>query len=242
MPCYNAAKYLADSIESVIAQTFQNWELLIINDCSTDNSPEIARAYALKDSRIRILQTEKPSGSASWPRNIGIQKAKGRYIAFLDADDQWFPEKLEQQLPLFDTPEVAIVFSNYEKMDSNGKRCSRIVKAPPLLTYRDLLQSNMIGNLTGIYDSAKAGKGQMPNLNHEDYAFWLSILKQGFVAKNTNTILAIYRVTGKSLSGNKFKAMAWTWKIYRHQEKLPLLSACYYFMHYAVRSGLKFLK
>ncbi len=242
MPCYNAEAYLPESIESVISQTFHNWELLVIDDCSTDNSAEIVRTYASKDERIRMLRTEKPSGSATVPRNIGIQKAQGRYIAFLDADDQWFPEKLEQQLPLFEAPEVAVVFSNYEKMDSEGKRSSRIVKAPALLTYRKLLQSNAIGNLTGIYDTEKAGKKQMPDLHHEDYAFWLSILKQGFVARNTNTVLAAYRAAGKSLSGNKFKAMAWTWKIYRREENLAFPAACYYFMHYAVRSCLKFLK
>ncbi len=242
MPCCNAAKYLADSIESVIAQTYQNWELLVIDDCSTDNSAEIVSAYASKDSRIRMFQTERNSGSATVPWNIGIQNAQGRYIAFLDADDEWFPEKLQQQLPLFDSPEVAVVFSNYEKMDAEGKRSGRIVKAPVLLTYQKLLQSNAIGNLTGIYDSEKAGKGHMPDLHHEDYAFWLSILKQGFVAKNTNTVLAAYRVTVKSLSGNKLKAILWTWIIYRKSEKLAFPAACYYFMHYAVRSGLKFLK
>lgn len=242
MPCYNAANYLADSVESVIAQTFRDWELLIINDCSRDNSMEIAESYAAKDKRVRLLHTDSPSGSATVPRNIGIREARGRYIAFLDADDQWLPEKLEQQLPLFDAPEVAVVFSNYEKMDAAGKRNARIVNAPSLVTYRKLLQSNVIGNLTGVYDSKKAGKGQMPNLHHEDYAFWLSILKQGFVAKNTNTVLAVYRTAGQSLSGNKLKAMSWTWNIYRNQEKLPLPVACYYFLHYAVRSGLKFLK
>lgn len=121
MPCHNGAKYIADSIRSVIAQIYTDWELIVIDDCSTDNSVEIVQQLAAKDSRIKLLKTEQPSGSPTLPRNIGIEKCQGRFIAFLDCNDMWLPTKLKNQLPLLENEKTAIAFSYYEKMNESGK-------------------------------------------------------------------------------------------------------------------------
>lgn len=157
-PCYNAAPFISQAIESVLAQSFGDWEMIIVDDCSSDDSLSIIQEYARIDSRIRYLRTDKPSGSPTLPRNMGIKEAKGRYIAFLDSDDIWLPNKLSDQLKVFEKSEVAIVFSNYEKVSLGGERCGREVIAPCEVDYPLLLKGNCIGCLTAMYDSALTGK------------------------------------------------------------------------------------
>lgn len=132
MPMHNSASYVGEAITSVLKQTYPHWELLVIEDASKDNSCDIVRTYQEQDSRIHLLINDHHTGRPSSPRNMGVKHAKGRYIAFLDSDDVWFPEKLQQQIPLFEDEKVAIVYSNYEKMDEAGHRANRVVKAPPL--------------------------------------------------------------------------------------------------------------
>lgn len=134
------------------------------------------------------------------------------------------------------------MFSNYEKITENGKRNNRIIIAPKQATYKQLLKENIIGCLTAIYDTQKIGKVYFSKIGHEDYAMWLSILKKGYIAKNTNSKLALYRVNKHSTSSNKIKAFKWTWYIYRDVEHLPLYKSIYYFINYAFRAGYKFLK
>jgi glycosyltransferase involved in cell wall biosynthesis len=239
MPMYNSERYIRESIESVLAQTYTNWELLIINDFSKDQSVSIAKEYVKKDSRIHLLNNDRRIGMPSAPRNVGVQAAKGRYISFLDSDDIWFPQKLEQQVALFDDNRIAIVYSNYEKIDENGNRCNRLVIAPPFATYKSLLGGNVIGNLTGIYDTKKAGKAIIKDIHHEDYAMWLHILKQGYNAQNTGTTLAAYRETSQSISSNKFKVTAWQWNIYRNVEHLSFFQSVFYFISYAWKAFFK---
>lgn len=241
-PCYNGEKTIQDTILSVLNQTYTHWELLIIDDCSTDSSEILIHNFSSKDSRIKYLKTNLPSGSPTLPRNIGIENAKGRFIAFLDCDDIWLPTKLEEQIPFFNDSHTAIVFSNYEKITENGKRNNRIIIAPKQATYKQLLNENIIGCLTAIYDTQKIGKVYFSKIGHEDYAMWLSILKKGYIAKNTNSKLALYRVNKHSTSSNKIKAFKWTWYIYRDVEHLPLYKSIYYFINYAFRAGYKFLK
>lgn len=241
-PCYNASAFIEHTIESVLAQTYTNWEMLIVDDCSKDNSAEIIKKYAEKDSRIKYFKTERPSGSPTRPRNIAIENASGRYIAFLDSDDIWLPTKLEEQVPLFHDEQTAVAYSNYEKISEEGHRNDRLIIAPNEVNYKDLLKSNVIGNLTGIYDTKKVGKIFCQNIHHEDYILWLSILKRGFKAKNTNTNVALYRVRENSVSANKLKVLSWQWNILRNVEKLPLHKTTYYFIHYAVKAFLKAIK
>ena len=241
-PCYNASAFIEQTILSVQAQTYTDWEMLIVDDCSNDNSAEIIKRYADKDRRIKYLNTDRSSGSPVKPRNIGIENAKGRYIAFLDSDDVWFPDKLEKQLNLFHDKKVAVVYSNYEKMNENGERGNRIIKAPSETNYYDLLKGNVIGNLTGVYDTEKVGKVYCQNIHHEDYILWLSILKKGFIAKNTNTVTALYRVRNNSVSSNKLKVLSWQWNILRNVENLPFYKSVYCFMCYAIKAILKAVK
>lgn len=242
MPVYNTEKFLDIAIKSVLSQTYQRWELWVIDDCSTDNSISKIKSYVEKDIRIHYLRTHCSSGSPTLPRNIGIQKAQGHYIAFLDSDDVWLPNKLEEQLKLFDSPETAIVYSDYEKIAETGERKHRVIKAPSMVTYNKLLLGNVIGCLTAIYDINKVGKMYFSEYSHEDYIMWLSILKRGYVAKSTNTVTALYRVRGQSVSSNKLKAMSWQWNIYVNVEKLGYIKAIYYFVSYAYRAFLKMLK
>ena len=190
MPMHNSASYVGEAITSVLKQTYPHWELLVIEDASKDNSCDIVRTYQEQDSRIHLLINDHHTGRPSSPRNMGVKHAKGRYIAFLDSDDVWFPEKLQQQIPLFEDEKVAIVYSNYEKMD-------------------------------------------------EDYVLWLSILKQGFIAKNTNTTNAAYRIVAGSISANKLKVLPWQWSVYRDIEGLSLLRSSYHFINYAFKAYFK---
>jgi len=185
-PCYNTERFISQCIESVIRQTYNNWEMIIVDDCSKDKSAEIIKQYCKKDSRIKYYKTEKPSGSPAMPRNIAIKRAKGRFIAFLDADDIWLEDKLEKQLPFFEQENVAVVFSGYEKMNEEGKRSNRVViRKRKVVDYKDLLKTDDVGNTTAVYDTKKVGKVYNINIHHEDYALWLAILKKGFVAINT---------------------------------------------------------
>lgn len=241
-PSYNSLTFISQAIESVLAQTYSDWEMLIIDDCSTDDSASIIRQYCEEDKRIKYFKTTYSSGSPTLPRNIGIENAMGRYIAFLDSDDVWLPNKLEEQLKLFDESETAIVYSNYEKITELGEREQRIIKAPAEVSYKQLLLGNVIGCLTAIYDTDKTGKVYFSEHAHEDYIMWLSILKRGYIAKNTNTVTALYRVRNQSVSSNKLKALFWQWSIYVNVEKTGYLKAVYYFANYAYRAFLKILK
>lgn len=241
-PCFNSKQTIQETIKSVLKQSYQNWEMLIIDDCSTDGSNFIIQEYSQKDARIKYLKTNNTSGSPTVPRNLGIKQAHGRFIAFLDSDDIWLPTKLEEQIPIFDEPHTAIVFSNYEKISYDGKRNGRIITAPIQVTYKQLLKENIIGCLTAIYDTQKVGKLYFSKIGHEDYAMWLSILKKGYIAQNTNSTLALYRINSKSISSNKITALIWTWNIYRKTEHLPLCKSLFYFINYAFRAGYKFLK
>lgn len=241
-PCYNAVNTVGQTIQSVICQSYPFWEMIIVDDCSSDGSDQVIKSYCEKDARIKYLMTDTPSGSPVLPRNLGIASAEGRFIAFLDSDDLWLPAKLEKQLPLFEDENVAVVFSNYEKINQEGQRSGREITAPASIFYRDLLNGNVIGCLTAVYDTMKVGKMYFDRIGHEDYVFWLSVLKKGFVARNANMVLALYRVRSSSLSSNKLKALSWTWHIYRKVEQLSFTESCYYFFRYALYTGLKYLK
>lgn len=239
MPVYNAEMFLNQSIQSVISQTYQNWELLVVDDCSSDNSAILIHQFETNDKRIKYLKTERPSGTPTLPRNIGIKKAKGRYIAFLDSDDIWLPNKLEEQLPLFKDKNTAIVFSNYEKITEKGERNQRFIMAPNETNYKHLLFGNVIGCLTAVYDTEKVGKIYFERINHEDYVLWLTILKKGFVGRNTGTVNALYRVRNQSVSSNKWKVLSWQWNIYVNVEKVGYIKSIYYFISYAMKAYKK---
>lgn len=242
-PCYNASKYIKDTIESVLRQTYVSWEMIIVDDCSTDDSFEILKKYCEKDSRIRVYKTDKPSGSPVIPRNVALSKSNGDLIAFLDADDLWVPHKLQQQVSLFEDEKVAIVFSDYEKMDINGRINNRIIRAPKIVNYHTLLRGDVIGTLTAVFDKKKVcADFYFKDIGAEDYLFFLKILENGYVAVNTGTVLARYRQTRKSLSSNKLLSASWNWNIYRNELGFSFLKSLYFFLHYSIRAFLKYLK
>ena len=240
-PCYNSEAYISNTIESVISQTYNCWEMIIVDDCSTDNSAVIIKYYAEKDKRIKYIKTKEPSGSPTVPRNIAISCAKGRFIAFLDSDDMWEKEKLDIQIRQFENEDVAIVYSYYRKMTEDGIRSKRIVKSASMHTYSSLLYGNEIACLTAIIDISKTGKVYFENVGHEDYVMWLSILKRGFVAKNTPIALAFYRVRKSSVSSNKIKAVKWVWNIYRNIEGKSIIVSMYYLISDLAKSFKKSL-
>ena len=242
MPCHNGSSTLPQAVESVLAQSFADWELLIIDDASADGSTLVAEEYCAMDSRIKLLRTQNPIGKPATPRNVGIEAALGRFIAFLDCDDQWLPEKLEHQLPLFEKADCAAAFSFYKKMDAAGNVRPAVVMSPAVVSFEQLLDGNCIGNLTGIYDTAKVGKVYQKEIHHEDYLMWLQVLQKGFVARNTGTVEAYYRESGASVSGSKFKALSWTWDIYRKELGLPFMASLLHFTKYAIKALSKKLK
>lgn len=244
IPVHNAQATICQAIDSVLEQSYKNWELLVVNDCSTDNSVFIIEEYIKKDKRIKILHTDRSFGKPFYPRNLGVENARGQYIAFLDSDDIWYSKKLEKQLPLFRESKTALVFSNYEKFTSDTIeiRSNRQIIAPECITYRKALYGNQISNSTAIYDVSKIGKQYFMNVGHEDYVLWLQILKKEFIAKNTNTVEMRYRVSPLSVSSNKIHAAKWTWNIYRNVLHLNLFYSFYCYIQYMARGLLKYLK
>ena len=243
MPTHNDVRFLTRAIDSVLSQSFKDWELLVVDDGSTDDTPTVIADYAKRDKRIRPFRIDVASGSPTKPRNIGIENATGRYIAFLDSDDLWLPTKLEHQMDVFQEKSDSImVFSNYKKISEDGEQHKYPIIAPSVLSYNDLLKGNAMGCLTITYDTEKMGKQYFPHCGHEDYALWLSMLKQGGYAYNTNTVEALYRLKNSSVSSNKLRTIGWQWHIYRVIEKLSTAKSLYYFIHYAVRAVNKGLR
>jgi glycosyltransferase involved in cell wall biosynthesis len=237
-PLYNASNWLEATVNSVLSQTVKDWEMIIVDDCSSDNSYELACKLSEQDKRIKVFQLKKNAGAAA-ARNKAISEAKGRYIAFLDSDDLWFPQKLEVQLNFMKDKDIAFSYSGYEKIDENGAVFD-VVSVPNKLSYKDLLKTNYIGCLTAIYDTQKIKKVLMPiNTKREDFATWLLILKKIDYAHSCNTTLAQYRVYAYQSSASKMKMAKENWYLYRNIEQLSLLSSCYYFFHYSIRGILR---
>ncbi len=237
-PAYNAAEYISETIESVLAQTYPNWEMLIVNDCSTDNTEEIVQSYTDKDERIKLINLTKNSGAAI-ARNTAIKNAKGRYIAFLDSDDLWKKEKLQKHLKFMKQNGYAFTFTAYEHFKSNKEKRKNKVAAPKNLKYSDALKGNQIGCLTVMLDRKQISKIEFTEQKHEDYILWLNILKTGITAYGITESLALYRIgNSKSISSNKLQSALWTWNVYRKVQKLSLLKSIYYMCFYII-NGLK---
>lgn len=241
-PSYNAANLLPGTIQSVINQSFQDWEMLIIDDCSTDNSKDIIESFCTKDPRIHYFKTTAKSGSPSLPRNIGIENAKGKYIAFLDADDIWLPNKLELQVGQMELHNWDLSYSFYEKMDWEGKRKDRIIKTRKTTTYNDLLKSNSIPCLTSMITRSAIGETRFRQIPQEDFCFWLDILKKGYTAFNLCIVTALYREAINSRSSNKLDMFKGYWNVIRNFQDLSLLRASYCMITYSAQGFLKYIK
>lgn len=242
-PMYNAQKYVGQTIESVLAQTYPNWEMLIVNDGSNDACSEVVKKYAEKDSRIKLIN-QSNGGSAS-ARNNALKSAQGRYICFLDADDLLLPTFFEKQLHFLKEKNAALVFSSYNRIDENGNEKLNPFIVPEKVTYNSLLKTCPISCLTSIYDKRIVGeqffREDLKSLR-DDFAFWLEMLKKIKVAYGNKEILAAYRVFRSSTTGNKKKVIKPQFLIYYKIEKLGLLRSMYYLCHWAINGFFKYKK
>lgn len=238
-PSYNSARFINDCVSSVLEQTYTNWELIIIDDASDDNSKELISDFASKDNRIKFVFLTENIGAAG-ARNIALEKAEGRYIAFLDSDDIWKKEKLAKQIDFMQSNNIAFSFSSYEPMSENGKEIFKEIKAPLKMSYNSFLKNTIIGCLTVVLDKEKVGDVKMPNLRtSQDMALWLSIMKGGIDAYGIEKSLAYYRIVGNSNTSNKLKVIQGVWKIYREKEKLGYLKSVWCFLNYAFNAVKK---
>ena len=231
-PSYNSSIFIKDCINSVISQEFKNWELLIIDDFSQDNSRFLIEQIAVSDSRIKPIFLEKNIGAAA-ARNIALNQAKGKYIAFLDSDDLWNHSKLEKQISFMQEADIAFSFTSYQTISEDGRDIFSIVNVPKKITYHSYLKNTIIGCLTVIIDREKTGDFYMPNLrSSHDMALWLTIMKRGFNAYGIDENLATYRIVNTSNSSNKIRAAIDVWYVYRKLEKLNIFYCTICFISY----------
>lgn len=227
-PSFNSAKYIKETIESIQAQTYKNWELLITDDCSTDQTVDIVQKYASKDSRIHLFSLKTNSGAGA-ARNNSIAHAKGRYIAFCDSDDLWDQDKLDRQIAFMNEKDTAFSYSSYNSMDErSGARST--VEVPPTLTLRDIIRCNQIGCLTAVYDTAKVGKIYMPLLRkRQDWGLWILVLQKCQKAYGITEALGTYRIRESSISRSKFNLVKYNMAIYEEVLGWSKLHAALYF-------------
>jgi len=240
-PVFNVAELVGATIDSVLSQTYGDWEMLLVDDVSTDGSWNVIQSYADKDPRIKSWRLARNSGAAK-TRNFAIDQANGRFIAFLDHDDIWLPDKLQKQVKFSLAKSAAITHTDYEYIDASGNRIGKIIRAHKLLTYRKMLAYNYIGCLTAMYDTEKIGsKVFMPDiLKRQDYALWLKIMRNGHYAYGLNETLALYRTGRKSLSSNKLDSAMYNFKLLREIEGLSKPQASYYFVKYCILGMKKY--
>jgi len=238
-PSYNSSRFINECVNSVLGQTYTNWELIIVDDASNDNSRELISNIAARDNRIKFVFLTKNIGVAG-SRNIALEKSKGRYIAFLDSDDVWKKEKLTMQIHFMQSHDVSFSFSSYEPMSENGIEIFKEIKAPFKIDYNTLLKNTIIGCLTVVLDKDKIGDFKVPNLKtSQDLALWLSIMKDGVIAYGIKQSLAYYRIVGKSNTSNKFKVIVGVWKIYRNEEGFGYMKSIWCFLNYAFNAVKK---
>ena len=238
VPVYNAARFMDDTIQTVQNQTYQNWELLLVDDCSSDDSVLIIQKYLKKDKRIKFFMLSENSGAAI-ARNTGIDNAKGRYLAFLDADDLWVKNKLELQVSFMQEKNAAFSFTGYEFADENGKPNGKKVHVPETITYNQALKNTTIWTSTVMLNAQKLEKDamHMPLIKRgQDTATWWKILKKIVHADGLDEVLSYYRRTNDSLSSNKLKALSRTWNLYRNVENMNSINAINNFIWYATNA------
>lgn len=231
-PSFNCSASVAKTIESVLSQSYQNWEMLISDDFSSDDSCEVIQAFTARDPRIKLIKRSWNAGPAV-TRNRAISCSKGHYIAFLDADDTWYPSKLEKQIRFMQSKDIALSYTSYRRVHEDGRELG-FINAPEFVTYFDTLKTNSIGCLTACYDVKKLGKVYMPNISkRQDFGLWLKILKKIDKAYGLEECLADYYVGVSTVSSNKVTAAKYQWRVYREIERLPLLKSMYYLGVYA---------
>ena len=241
-PMYNSEKFIDLTIQSVQSQTYQNWEMIIVDDASTDRSIEIVKKIMSNEPRLQLKQLADNLGPAH-TRNNGIKIAKGQFLAFLDSDDLWHKDKLEKQIKFMQKNEYAFTFTSYEKIDEKGNKIGNILPFKGQVTYHDLLKSNHIGCLTAMIDLKILGyKMYMPDIKkRQDQGLWLEILKKIDKAYCLYEILGQYRIRQGSVSINKLNNVKYQWKLYRSIERMNTLQSLYYMAFYSYYGLRKYL-
>lgn len=238
-PTYNCGKFIGETIDSVKSQTYQNWEMIIVDDCSTDNTEEIVKIYQKKDDRISYYKFDENLGAAI-ARNKAMEMAKGDYIAFLDSDDLWSPEKLEKQIKFMKENGYFFTCTNYEQMDEKNNLLGRVIKVIPRVNYNRLLLDCPVGNSTVMYDVRRMGKFKVPNIKkRNDDALWLQMLKKEEFIYGLKEVLMKYRIRNNSISSNKLQLIKYHWKLYREIEHLSIIRSVF---HICVWCTIKLLK
>lgn len=240
MPAYNSEKYIGASISSVISQTLTSWELLVVDDCSTDGTKSIVGRFAEKDERISLIAMDKNSGTAK-ARNRGLMHARGRYVAFLDSDDLWESVKLEIQCKLAEDTGAEILYSSYDFIDADGHSLGRVFHAPLKITFDDMLGQNAIGCSSCLVLSRILGSNPFSSeFWHEDYLLWMTLLRDGHIAMGSPDVLMHYRQTKGSRSSNKFEGAHRRWEIYRKGLGLSRAKSCSAFARYFISGFRKY--
>lgn len=239
VPVYNVRKYIRATIESVLAQTYPQWELILVEDGSTDGTAEYVQQYLeeLKEERIHFHIISKNIGAAA-ARNYGMDVSKGRFVTYLDSDDLWMPDKLEKQVAFMLKKQAAFCFTGYEFALDSGKGTGKVVEVPKELTYKEALKNTTIFTSTVMFDTDKIPKSElhMPLVKSEDTALWWRVLRSGRTAHGLQENLVLYRRIGGSLSSNKLEAVRRIWNLYRKEEKLSIPFSVYNFCFWAWRA------
>ena len=227
-PIYNSEDLVADAVLSVMAQTFDDWEMIIVDDASSDQSAARVATFLEMDDRLQLIRSAKNEGSSA-ARNTAIRHARGRFIAFLDADDFWAPQKLERQLAFMQSNGCYFSYTYYEKVNEVGEPIGEQVMPPNQVSYSDMLKSNHIGCLTAMYDTGRFGKRSMPAIRkRQDYGLWLELLRTEHYARCLPEVLAYYRVHSGSISYNKTEIIKYNYKLFREVEKFSPIKSGYY--------------
>jgi glycosyltransferase involved in cell wall biosynthesis len=238
-PNYNSEKFIAKTISSVLEQTYEHWEMIIVDDASTDNSIKIINTFLDKDSRIQLHQLSTNVG-AGVARNKAIEVSKGSFIAFLDSDDLWLPKKLEEQISFMNRNKYHFTHTSYEEINENGATTNKIINCKKKMNYAQMLNSNKIGCLTAVYNKDVLGKVYMPNIRkRQDYALWLQILKKEKFVYGIQKNLARYRDRSNSISNNKIEMLQWNWRLYTEVENLSYFRGIYYLLANIINKILK---
>lgn len=224
-PTYNCGGFIAETIESVQKQNYTLWEMIIVDDCSTDDTKKVVEDFLRQDDRIKYYCLEKNSGAAV-ARTKAMELATGQYIAFLDSDDLWMPDKLTRQIAFMKENKYAFTSTSYQHMAENGVMLDKILKAVDRTDYNRLLLDCPVGNSTVMYDVSKMGKFEVPNIRkRNDDALWLAMLKKEKYIYGLSDVLMKYRLRNDSISSNKWSLVKYTWQLYREIEHLTVFSS-----------------
>ena len=239
MPAYNASRFITEALTSVRSQTYKSWELLVVNDCSKDNTSEVVRSQCEQDPRVKLLEHETNAGPAE-ARNTAVRAATGRYVAFLDSDDFWLPKKLERQLRFMQATNTALCYTPYRRITEDGSQVGEIVPAEPQITYKQLLKNTTIATSTALVDRELTGPFSLvPGYGYDDFILWLDLLKRGVKAQALLEDLVRYRVVQGSVSRQRFRAAKWVWRIYRETQNMGRIYSAWCLSSYAWRAFWK---